>query len=119
MNGMIEIVLYNWDFLRIVDLLVWKFNKNMFLLLISKCEFFIVLFYFLYNVFFFLEVLVVVILIVGEVVGVVVCILVFIVLVVMFIIFIMRRKYRNCGNSVMMNFSWFVSIFNCFKEFVF
>lgn len=53
MNGMIEIVLYNWDFLRIVDLLVWKFNKNMFLLLISKCEFFIVLFYFLYNVFFF------------------------------------------------------------------
>lgn len=47
----------------------------------------------------------VVILIVGEVVGVVVCILVFIVLVVMFIIFIMRRKYKNCGNSVMMNFS--------------
>lgn len=32
MNGMIEIVLYNWDFLRIVDLLVWKFNKNMILL---------------------------------------------------------------------------------------
>lgn len=47
MNGMIEIVLYNWDFLRIVELLVRKFNKNMFLLLSSKCEFFIVLFYFL------------------------------------------------------------------------
>lgn len=41
----------------------------------------------------------------GEVAGVVVCILVLIVLVAMLTIFIMRRKYRNRGNSVTMNFS--------------
>lgn len=57
---------------------------------------------------------------VGEVAGIVVCILVLIVLVALLTIFIMRRKYRNRGNSVTMNFSRSVSIifFVRFKESV-
>lgn len=31
MNGMIEIVSYNWDSSRIADSLAWKPNKNMIL----------------------------------------------------------------------------------------
>lgn len=115
---MIEIVSYNWDSSRIADLLAWKPNKNMLLSLISKRESFIVLFHFLYNVFFFSEAPAAVTLTAGEVAGVVVCILVLIVLVAMLTIFIMRRKYRNRGNSVTMNFSRSVSIFNRSKESV-
>lgn len=90
----------------------------MLLSLISKRESFIVLFHFLYNGFFFSEAPAAVTLTAGEVAGVVVCILVLIVLVAMLTIFIMRRKYRNRGNSVTMNFSRSVSIFNRSKESV-
>lgn len=111
---MIEIVSYNWDSSRIADSLAWKPNKNMILSFYKQAWIFYSFISFSVKRFFSSEAPAAVTLTAGEVAGVVVCILVLIVLVAMLTIFIMRRKYRNRGNSVTMNFSRSVSSFQSF-----